>query len=70
MRVANSFGESVSRLLRQGGLMSIIVLYTLYSALPFVWLGSMSLRTTPEISAAHFAWRGRCELAWRIGAQL
>ena len=56
MHASNSFGDSASRLLRQGGLMAVIVLYTLYSAMPFVWLGSMSLRTTSEISAAHFAW--------------
>jgi ABC-type glycerol-3-phosphate transport system permease component len=36
--------------------MAIIVLYTLYSALPFVWVAAMSLRTTLEISASHFAW--------------
>lgn len=36
--------------------MAVIVLYTLYSALPFVWVGTMSVRTTLEISAAHFAW--------------
>lgn len=47
--------QSASRFLRQGGLMAVIVLYTLYSALPFAWLGAMSLRTTPEISANHFA---------------
>jgi len=56
MRATPSYGDSASRLLRQGGLMAIITLYTLYSAMPFVWLGAMSLRTTPEISAAHFAW--------------
>ena len=53
---ASSFNaSSVSRLLRSGGLMAVIVLYTLYSAMPFAWLGAMSLRTTPEISANHFA---------------
>lgn len=36
--------------------MAVIVLYTLYSALPFVWVGTMSVRTTLEISGAHFAW--------------
>ncbi|ROZ77605.1 carbohydrate ABC transporter permease [Ramlibacter sp. WS9] len=48
--------DSATRWLRQGGLMAIIVLYTLYSALPFVWVAAMSLRTTLEISASHFAW--------------
>lgn len=36
-------------------MMVLLVLYTLYSALPFVWIGSMSLRTTAEISANHYA---------------
>jgi len=36
--------------------MAIIVLYTVYSALPFAWVGTLSLRSTSEISAAHFAW--------------
>jgi ABC-type glycerol-3-phosphate transport system permease component len=47
---------SFERLLRSGGLMAILVIYTLYSALPFVWVGTMSLRTTLEISADHYAW--------------
>lgn len=51
-----SIAESLTRFLRNGGLMAVIVLYTLYSALPFAWLGAMSLRTTTEISANHFAW--------------
>jgi len=46
----------LSRYLRLGGSMAVIVLYTLYSALPFVWLTTLSARTTDEISAAHFAW--------------
>jgi ABC-type glycerol-3-phosphate transport system permease component len=46
----------ISRYLRSGGLMALVVLYTLYSALPFVWVGTMSVRTTQEISASHFAW--------------
>lgn len=51
-----SVGETLSRMLRNGGLMAVVVLYTLYSALPFVWVGTMSLRTTAEISANHFSW--------------
>ena len=51
----HSFGQTVSHYLRSGGLMAVIVLYTLYSALPFAWLGAMSLRNTSEISANHFA---------------
>ncbi|MEO7549333.1 MAG: carbohydrate ABC transporter permease [Ramlibacter sp.] len=56
MSSSTSAADTASRWLRQGGLMAIIVLYTLYSALPFVWVGTMSLRTTLEISGAHFAW--------------
>jgi ABC-type glycerol-3-phosphate transport system permease component len=48
--------DAATRWLRQGGLMAIIVLYTLYSALPLVWVAAMSLRTTLEISASHFDW--------------
>jgi ABC-type glycerol-3-phosphate transport system permease component len=48
--------NSLSRYLRRGGLMAVIVLYTLYSALPFAWVGTLSVRNTDEISAAHFAW--------------
>ena len=48
--------DGVRRTLRHGGLMAVITLYTLYSALPFVWVATMSVRTTTEISAQHFAW--------------
>jgi ABC-type glycerol-3-phosphate transport system permease component len=48
--------DRASRVLRHGGLMAVIALYTLYAALPFAWVGTMSVRTTGEISAAHFAW--------------
>jgi len=53
---AGSMAQSATRLLRRGGLMAAVVLYTLYSAMPFLWVGTMSVRTTSEISAAHFAW--------------
>ena len=59
MTATPTLGENISRLLRNGSLMALIVLYTLYSALPFVWVGSMAVRTTQEISAAHFAWPER-----------
>ena len=36
-------------------LLSILSLYTFYSAGPFVWIASMSLRTTSEISANAYA---------------
>jgi multiple sugar transport system permease protein/raffinose/stachyose/melibiose transport system permease protein len=48
--------QALSRWLRQGGVMAAVAIYTLYSALPFLWVGTMSVRTTSEISAAHFAW--------------
>jgi len=38
---AGSFARSLSRLLRSGGLMAAVVLYTLYSALPFACVGTM-----------------------------
>lgn len=51
--------EALRRVLRSGGLGVILVLYTLYSALPFAWVATMSVRTTSEISATHFAWPER-----------
>ena len=53
---ATSWSATFTGLLRKGGLMAAVVLYTLYSALPFLWVGTMSVRTTSEISASHFAW--------------
>lgn len=52
--VTRSWTERVSGFLRSGGLMAIVVIYTLYAALPFAWVGTMSVRTTSEISANHF----------------
>lgn len=48
--------ELLTGWLRQGGLMAVVVLYTLFAALPFGWIATMSVRTTSEISARHFAW--------------
>jgi ABC-type glycerol-3-phosphate transport system permease component len=42
--------------LLHGLLLVVLAGYTLFSAGPFVWLASMSLRTTSEISANHYAW--------------
>jgi multiple sugar transport system permease protein/raffinose/stachyose/melibiose transport system permease protein len=36
--------------------MAIIVAYTVYSTAPFLWVSTMSVRTTTEISAEHYAW--------------
>lgn len=44
------------RFLSSGGVMAILVAYTVYSTAPFLWVGSMSVRTTTEISADHYAW--------------
>lgn len=44
----------VSRL-RTAALIMFIVLYTAYSAGPFAWMASMSLRTTTEIAADPYA---------------
>lgn len=54
--LAAGAAQSLTGWLRRGGLMAAVVLYTLYSALPFVWVATMSVRTTAEISADHFAW--------------
>ncbi|MGH8850138.1 MAG: hypothetical protein ACREYD_04000, partial [Casimicrobiaceae bacterium] len=35
-------------------LLIVLAGYTAFSAGPFVWLASMSLRTTSEISARHY----------------
>jgi ABC-type glycerol-3-phosphate transport system permease component len=42
--------------LSSGGLMAILVAYTVYCTAPFVWVGTMSVRTTTEISQNHYAW--------------
>ena len=41
--------------LRMAALLLFIVIYTAYSAGPFVWVASMSLRTTTEIAANPYA---------------
>ena len=59
---AASPGSSLSRTqagsprwLTHAVLLVLLTGYTLFSAGPFVWLASMSLRTTSEISANHYA---------------
>jgi multiple sugar transport system permease protein/raffinose/stachyose/melibiose transport system permease protein len=44
------------RILSSGSLMAILVAYTVYSTAPFLWVATMSVRTTTEISANHYAW--------------
>ena len=46
---------AMRRGLEQSLLLIALALYTAFSAGPFLWLLSMSFRTTSEISAAHFA---------------
>ena len=36
--------------------MAILVAYTVYATAPFLWVSTMSVRTTTEISANHYAW--------------
>jgi len=47
---------SLPRLFSRGALAAIIGLYTFYTLAPFVWLATMSVRTTGEISLDHYAW--------------
>jgi multiple sugar transport system permease protein/raffinose/stachyose/melibiose transport system permease protein len=46
----------VSRALGRGGLMAILVAYTAFAGFPFLWVGTMSLRTTTEIAYNHYGW--------------
>ena len=46
--------------LKRLGLMLILSLYTAYAAGPFLWVASMSLRTTTEIAAEPYACRTSC----------
>ena len=34
----------------------VVTLYTVFAAGPFVWVATMSVRTTTEISRDHYAW--------------
>lgn len=36
--------------------LAVLVVYTALAAGPFVWVASMSVRTTTEITRAHYAW--------------
>jgi ABC-type glycerol-3-phosphate transport system permease component len=44
------------RLLGSGAVMAALVAYTALSTAPFLWVAEMSVRTTTEISADHYAW--------------
>jgi ABC-type glycerol-3-phosphate transport system permease component len=43
------------RLFSRGALALVLGIYTLYTLGPFLWLATMSLRTTAEISTDHYA---------------
>jgi ABC-type glycerol-3-phosphate transport system permease component len=47
---------SMPKLFGRGALSSLIALYTFYALAPFLWLATMSVRTTGEISLDHYAW--------------
>ena len=47
---------ALPRLFGRGAVTIVIALYTLYSLGPFLWLATMSVRTTGEISEDHYAW--------------
>ena len=49
-------GARLQRFLSSGGFMAILVAYTVYATAPFLWVTTMSVRTTTEISANHYAW--------------
>jgi len=42
--------------LRRSPLILFLILYTLVTGGPFLWVASMSMRTTSEISLDHYAW--------------
>lgn len=44
------------RLFGRGALALVIGAYTVYTLGPFLWLATMSVRNTGEISANHYAW--------------
>jgi len=47
---------AVPRGFGRGALGLVIGIYTIYTVAPFLWLATMSVRTTTEISLDHYAW--------------
>jgi len=47
---------AMRRGLGRSALALVIGIYTIYTAAPFLWLATMSVRTTNEISLDHYAW--------------
>jgi ABC-type glycerol-3-phosphate transport system permease component len=48
--------QALPRLFGRSALTLVIGTYTLYTLAPFLWLATMSVRTTGEISLDHYAW--------------
>jgi ABC-type glycerol-3-phosphate transport system permease component len=48
--------SGLPRLFGRSALALVMGVYTLYTLGPFLWLATMSVRTTAEISADHYAW--------------
>lgn len=44
------------KMFSSGIVMAVIVAYTVYATSPFLWVATMSVRTTTEISKDHYAW--------------
>jgi ABC-type glycerol-3-phosphate transport system permease component len=49
-------GRPLGLIAGRTGLAIVIIAYTAYTLGPFLWLATMSVRTTGEISADHYAW--------------
>lgn len=64
-----SHSAPLPRLFSRGALAVVIGAYTVYTLGPFLWLATMSVRNTGEISADHYAWPdpfrwGQFRTAW------
>ena len=51
-----TFTSVIARLSSRGALLAVLALYTFYALGPFLWLATMSVRTTGEISVDHYGW--------------
>jgi ABC-type glycerol-3-phosphate transport system permease component len=43
-------------MLARGAVLVLLMVYTLFAAGPFLWVATMSVRTTSEIALDHYAW--------------
>jgi multiple sugar transport system permease protein/raffinose/stachyose/melibiose transport system permease protein len=48
--------RSATNVVSRALLLAVVVLYTAFAAGPFLWVATMSLRTTSEIALDHYAW--------------